>query len=394
MAEKALSGVKVLEYAQFVAGPYCAKLLADLGAEVIKIEEPQTGDEARGRGPFSNDIPHSECSGLFLYANTNKLGITLNPGASDGKRLFLELVKGADILIEDRPPGEMKRLGLDYETLKATNPRLIVTSIAPFGQTGPYADYKTYHLNSYLGSMLGSLLALDGREPVKAGGVAGEYVCGVSSAAATLAALYAQGLSGRGQHLDLSKQEMLISVGRVVAVLSAFDHQQQNPGQSSVRQCQDGWSIVMVGVEERQWLGLVELMGNPEWARDERLRDMNYLAEHRDEIERRVSEWSPEHTRDEIYHRGQALGSPTAPVLTPEEVVNSEQLAARGFFADIEHPRAGRIKYPTAPYRFSRTPWAAERPAPLLGQHNEEIYCGRLGYTKEELVRLKETGAI
>ena len=150
----------------------------------------------------------------------------------------------------------------------------------------------------------------------------------------------------------------------------------------------------MVGVEERQWLGLVELMGNPEWARDERLRDMNYLAEHRDEIERRVSEWSTEHTRDEIYHRGQALGSPTAPVLTPEEVVNSEQLAARGFFADIEHPRAGRIKYPTAPYRFSRTPWAAERPAPLLGQHNEEIYCGRLGYTKEELVRLKETGAI
>src|SRR3989304_3206254 len=148
MDDRALSGLKVVEYARFISGPFCAKLLADLGAEVIKVEEPGTGDEARRRGPFLNDVPHPERSGLFLYLNTNKLGITLDVGNPKGAGIFRQLVAEADILVENNPPARMKELGLDYEALREINPRLIVTSITPFGQTGPYRDYKSTNLIS------------------------------------------------------------------------------------------------------------------------------------------------------------------------------------------------------------------------------------------------------
>ncbi|GAG45713.1 unnamed protein product, partial [marine sediment metagenome] len=149
MTDGALEGLRVLEYARMVSGPYCAKLLADLGAEVVKIEQPSLGDPARQKGPFPGDLPHPEKSGLFLYLNTNKLGITLDVQTEEGRKLFRELAQGADILIEDSPPGRMEELGLDYESLSALNPRLIVTSITPYGQTGPYRDRKSYHLNLY-----------------------------------------------------------------------------------------------------------------------------------------------------------------------------------------------------------------------------------------------------
>ncbi|MCK4242122.1 MAG: CoA transferase, partial [Dehalococcoidia bacterium] len=157
MAEKALAGVKVLEFASFVSGPYCVKLLADLGAEVAKIEKPGVGDEARRRGPFPNDIPHPERSGLFLYLNTNKLGITLDVNSQTGKRIFKQLVEWADILVEDNPPKVMEELGFDYETLKTINPQLVMTSLTPFGQSGPYRDYKAYGLNISHGSGSGYL---------------------------------------------------------------------------------------------------------------------------------------------------------------------------------------------------------------------------------------------
>ncbi|MBM3132290.1 MAG: CoA transferase, partial [Chloroflexi bacterium] len=145
--KKALAGVRVIEWAELVAGPYCAKLLADLGAEIIKIEPPGSGDEARKRGPFPNDIPHPEKSALFLYLNTNKFGISLDPESPTGKEVFKRLVKEADILVHDKAPQRIAWLGLDYETLREINPRLIMVSVTPFGQTGPHADWKAYPLN-------------------------------------------------------------------------------------------------------------------------------------------------------------------------------------------------------------------------------------------------------
>ncbi|MBN1613068.1 MAG: CoA transferase, partial [Deltaproteobacteria bacterium] len=188
MAEKALKGVKVLEFAGFVTGPYCTKLLADLGAGVIKIERPGLGDPARNRGPFPDDQPHPERSGLFLYLNTNKSGVTLDTGSPTGRRLFLEMIRRADILVEDHPPGAMETMGLGYDELEEVNPGLIMTSITPFGQTGPYRDYRAYGLNVAHASGSGYLTPVSPPEgdlgPVKAGGFFDEYCNGLSAAAA------------------------------------------------------------------------------------------------------------------------------------------------------------------------------------------------------------------
>jgi len=196
MPDKALSGTRVLEYAQFVSGPYCAKLMADLGAEVIKIEPPQ-GDIARKWGPFPGDVPHPERSGLFLYNNTNKYDVTLDLVSTEDKEIFKKLIEDTDVFIEDTPPGAMGKLCLDFGELRKINPRLVMASITPFGQTGPYKDYKAYYLNVSHGSGLGytcpqfpddpSILE---REPLREGGLIAEYDCGICAAVATLSALY------------------------------------------------------------------------------------------------------------------------------------------------------------------------------------------------------------
>ncbi|MFA5368314.1 MAG: CoA transferase, partial [Dehalococcoidia bacterium] len=177
MTNTALGGLKVLEFAQFVSGPYCAKLLADMGAEVIKIEPPIVGDSARKREPFLDDVPGLERSGFFLFLNTSKLGITLDPDTATGRDIFLRLVAYCDVLIEDNPPSFMKERGLDYENLSKINPRLVMTSITPFGQSGPYRDYKAYNLNSYHGSgvarVLSSILPKETPIPVKGPGFLG-----------------------------------------------------------------------------------------------------------------------------------------------------------------------------------------------------------------------------
>jgi crotonobetainyl-CoA:carnitine CoA-transferase CaiB-like acyl-CoA transferase len=400
MSETALDGVKVLEYCQMISGPYCGKVLADLGAEVIKVEEPQVGDAARRRGPFPNDVPHPEKSGLFLYINTNKLGITLDLGTASGRRIFQRLAEQADILIEDRPPGEMAKLGLDYTSLSAVNPRLIVTSITPFGQTGPYRDYKAYHLNLYHGSSHSSSAYVPPEQgpkppPLVGGGEVGEYDSGLAAALATMAALFSRLATGQGQHIDVSKFEALLALERVEICRFANEPDPPpRPGMvGGLMACQDGHVVIPIP-QDHQWQALVELMGNPAWAQDEKCRDEFARIKYRDEIQPLLEEWMAQHTKEEIFHEGQGFGVPAGPVRTAAEVINWQQARQRGFFAHLDHPQAGRLEYPTAAYRMSETPWRGERAAPLLGEHNEQIYCGRLGYPREELVRMAAAGII
>lgn len=392
---KALSGVKVLEHCQMVAGPYCTKLFSDLGATVIKVEPPE-GDEARRRGPFLNDIPHPERSGLFLYLNTNKFGITLNFDTAKGKSIFKGLAKQVDIIVEDKSPKEAKELGLDYELLKEVNPELIVTSITPFGQTGSYKDYKAYPLNTFHGGgegylMPGGIEYLD-RPPVKVGGFVGEYDAGINAAIGTLGALYWRELSGQGQQVDISKQESIMSLCRAdmpryinegLEVSRAI----QGYPVGGVIPCQDGY-IALITWYFREWQNFVKFMGDPDWAKEERFKDMENLRKNGEEANAYILEFLMNHTKEELYHKGQAQGVAIGTVYNAEEILNSEHLKAREFFVEIEHPEAGKIKYPSAPYKFSKTPWRVERPAPLLGQHNEEIYS-QLGYSKQDLVRLR-----
>jgi len=400
MAETALAGVKVLEHCQMISGPYCGKLLADLGAEVIKVEEPPAGDAARRRGPFPNDVSHPEKSGLFLYLNTNKLGITIDLGTASGRQIFQRLAEQTDVLLEDRPPGEMARLGLDYASLSAINPRLIVASVTPFGQTGPYRDYKSYHLNLYHASGHSSFFYVTPRErrkepPVMAGGQVGDYDGGLAAAVATLAALFARLTSGQGQHIDISKFEALLALERVVVARFANTAEPPPwPGMvGGLMPCRDGY-VVVTAVQNHQWQALMELMGNPAWAQDEKCHDEFTRSQHRDEIQPLLEEWMAQHTKEELYHKGQSLGVPIGPVNTVAEITHWPQARQRGFFAHLDHSQAGRLEYPTAAYSMPETPWRAERAAPLLGEHNEQIYCGRLGYSREQLTRMTAAGTI
>jgi crotonobetainyl-CoA:carnitine CoA-transferase CaiB-like acyl-CoA transferase len=400
MVETALAGLKVLEYCQMISGPYCGKLLADLGAEVIKVEQPPEGDPARTRGPFPNDVPHPEKSGLFLYLNTNKLGVTLNPRTTSGRQLFQRLAEQADVLIEDRPPEEMADLGLDYARLSAANPRLIVTSITPFGQTGPYRDYKSHHLNLYHASGHSSFFYVAPKDrrkepPVVAGGEVGDYDAGLAAAVAILAALFSRLTTGQGQHIDISKFEALLALERVmVARFANTPEPPPLPGMvGGLLPCKDD-HVVITPVQKHQWQALMELMGNPAWAQDEKCRDETTRSQHRDEIQPLLEEWMAQHPKEELYHKGQALGLPIGPVRTTAEIANWPQARQRGFFAHLDHPQAGRLEYPTAAYKLSETPWRGERAAPLLGEHNEQIYCGRLGCSKEQLTRMAADEAI
>jgi crotonobetainyl-CoA:carnitine CoA-transferase CaiB-like acyl-CoA transferase len=377
--------------------------MADLGAEVIKIEPPGTGDDARSKGPFVNDKPHHELSGLFLHVNTNKLGITLDVATETGKGIFKDLVRQADVLIEDNPPGRMGELGLGYGDLEAINPRLVMTSITPFGQTGPYRDFKAYELNSCHAGGEGYLLPLhsydDDREPVKAGDIVTDSICGLSSCLATLSATFIAGATGEGQYIDVSKQAVLMSlVQQHVATYANTEelHTRVRRGFLMVlpMECRDGYIMITV-VTNREWQSLVECMGNPAWADDEKF--MSWAGRHwwaGTEINPRVQEWVRQFKKDELFEKLQANGVSAVPVASAEDLVNSVQMAERGFFMPIDHPEAGTIRYPTAPYQFSETPWRGERAAPLLGEHNELVLCQRLGFSREELAKLAEAGIV
>ncbi|MBI2846853.1 MAG: CoA transferase [Chloroflexi bacterium] len=413
-SSKALTDIKVLEYAQFVSGPYCTKLLADMGAEVIKIEAPASGDEARTRGPFLGDLPHPEHSGLFLYLNTDKMGITLDPTTSRGKRIFRDLVRWADVLVENYPLGYMKKLRLDFGALKKLNPKLIMASITPFGQSGPYKDYKSYYLNTFHAGGEGyclpgppAWLLFPDRPPVKGGGFLGEYDSGLAAANAILFALLAREETGQGEYIDVSQQEVLIGCMRHELGACNDGYIESRASRAlpvgGLMQCKDGF-VDIIPLEARHWEALMELMGNPSWAKEEKYRWSNFVSQVFGDVEARMQAWQDvndfiegwivKHTKEEIHKASQDRGCPMGPVFTAEEVVSSEQLRVRGYFSEVEHSEAGRFKYPGYPYKFSKTPWRLERPAPLLGQHNEEVYCKRMGYSKEEMVKLRQTGVI
>ena len=397
MTDGALSGISVLELGGMVAAPYCAKLLGDLGAEVLKVEAPGCGDPARRRGPFPDDVPHPERSALFLYLNTSKRGVTLNLDTGTGRSIFRELVRDLDLLIEDRPPGELEEMGLGHASLSELFPRLITTSITPFGQTGPCRDYRSHHLNLYHASAHSSPFHLagadEGRPPPKAGGYLGDYDAGLTAAIGSIAAVIGRTASGRGQHVDVSKQEAMMCTERVdIGRLANDPNPQPRRMVGGLTRAKDG-NLMITPLETHQWESLIRAMGEPEWSKAEWCQEERGRLEHAAEAREHIQEWAAGLTRDEIYHRCQAEGTPAGPVRDVAEVRAWEQARAREFFALIEHPEAGTQVYPTAPYRFSKTPWVG-RAAPLLGEHNREVYCEGLGHSPQELARLAATGVI
>ncbi|MBI2848006.1 MAG: CoA transferase [Chloroflexi bacterium] len=398
-AEGALSGLKVLELGQAISAPYCACLLAGYGAEVIKIEPPGEGDPARKTGPFFRDIPHHEGSGSFLYLNTRKKGITLNLETRAGVDIFKQLVKGADILVENFPPEVMPGLGLSYETLERENPALVMVSITPFGQTGPYRDFESTNLTALA---MGGIMSLTGepdREPLKNAGFQAEYQGGLYAFAAATIVSFGAMMTGLGQHVDVSLMECMASGLEGSLPFTAYlgaEHNRHRGGNRfspiiGVYPCRDGY--VGVHANAREWPMVAKGIGRPELIDDPRFSTASARRENRDELEALIMGWTTQHTKKEIYEIASRVRAPFAPVLTVGELPESPHLKARDFFVEIDHPHTGPIIYPGAPFKMSETPWQIGR-APLLGEHNQEIYCERLGYAREDLVRLRRQGVI
>ena len=405
MTPSALKGVKIVEFCTTVSGAYCGKLMADLGAEVIKIEPPVIGDEARRKPPFLNDDPDPEKSGLFMYININKFGITLDPSKPHGKEIFERLVNQADILIEDHPPGEMERMGIGYDTLKKNNPGLIMMAITPFGQKGPYKDYKAYQLNISHMSGQGYLLPLVSphldRPPVQIGGNSGNFDAGLTASLAVMAALFWRGTSGKGQYIGMSKMEALIAMQRVESVTFPNSGISMSRKGESLRMsgngifpCKDGY-VSIVTPEEHQWQNFMKLIGDPPWSKEPWCQNRFERGNHADKINAYILAWMKDKPKEEIFRKGQTLSVPVAQVNTAEDVVSSPHFNARGFFVEVDHPVAGKLdKFPSSPYRFSKTPWAVSRPAPRLGEHNKQILCEKIGYTTDDLEAFKDAGII
>ena len=402
MPDQVFSDVKVLDLTHYIAGPYCTKIFADYGADVLKIERPGVGDGARRIGPFYKDDPHPEKSGPFLYLNTNKRGITLNLKSDTGKKIFRELVKDVDILVENFSPRVMPSLGLDYATLEKINPKLVMTSISNFGQTGPYRDYKASETIEYGmgGFMIGT--GLPEREPVKLGGNVEQYQAGLVAAEATMIALFGARLQGIGQQVDISIMRVLLGSPdrRALSLVGAG----YNPGEVSSRSmiggypmggfpCKDGYEWIIGGLV--RWREICTMIDRPDLATDPRFCTPAGQAspEGREAFMEIFLPWCLEHTMEEITIKGQSTRNLVMGINTTKDLVEHPQMKERGFFVEIDHPVAGKLEYPGASIKMIGTPFQVRMPAPLLGQHNEEVY-GQLGYIKEDLVKLRERGVI
>jgi len=392
MAEQTLSGVKVLDLTWYIAGPYCTKMFADFGADVLKVEGHSDGDPARQIGPFLGDDAHPEKSLLFSNLNLNKKSITLDLKSKEGKETFKELVKDTDILVESFSPGVMARLGLDYESLKKINPTLVMTSISNFGQAGPYRDFKMSELilNGIGGDMYSA--GIPRRHPLKLAGNCMQYQVGQIAAAATLAAYWVQQNQGIGQYLDISMQEVLATdtnhkstnllswaysgMGLTSNVLGRLDPREiaSDITPTGVYPCKDGF--VRVAGAFIFWDRFIkifpELGEKYEWPGD--VTNLDYKPE----VDVMWYEWCAERTKNEIMEACQEAKYFGMAINTPREAIDGPQFKERGFWVEVEHPVTGKQTYPGDPLHAESSPWKVRMPAPLLGQHNEEILGKRL----------------
>lgn len=406
MPEGALSGLKVLDVTHHIAGPYCTRLLAALGAEVIKVEPPPDGDPARRMGPFPNDAIDPEKSGVFLSLNMSKKGVTLNLKTKTGVKIFRELVKESDVLVENFEPRVMPSLGLDYATLEKINPGLVMVSISNYGQTGPYRDYKAEEINVVA---LGGLMYMVGdpdREPLKETGATAQYTAGANACAAALTAVYEQMGSGSGQHVDISIMESVVSLLDMKTM--AWSRSRLNvrrngncsfaqtwlggAGGNGIYPCKDGYIGVVFSRADDVNLGAI--LSEMDEFNDPDIRHIGFGKCVEDEkLNRLIRQAVKDRGKEELYHSAQELRLFWGSVRNIDEVMNNAHYQERKFWVEVDHPRTGPLVYSRLPFIMSQTPVSTGR-APLLGEHNEEVYCQRFGYSREDLAKLRELDVV
>jgi len=386
----ALHGLRVVEAGGGVSAAYAAKLLADLGAEVVKVELPE-GDETRRRGPFPPGLEgNPEASGLFIYLNAGKRLVTLDPAIEDGRTALFERLGAADIFIHNFSLDEIERLGLGYDAIGARFPGLIVTSITPFGLSGPHARWQGMNLTVVSAGGWASITPgnspLADEPPLAAFGQQAEFQAAVHAAVASLGALHARRRDGRGQLVEVSGQECIAAAlelalvtytytGRVASRLGI-----RTSAPMGIMRCKDGLIFVMT-TDPHQWDALVHVMGDPEWASWEIFNDRFKRGEHHDALTPLIEEWLQERTVQEVFDLAAQARLPFAPVSTIADIVHSPHLKERGYFVSLRHPIAGEVTMPGAPYILPDTPWA------LGGDSQQPAVGSREGQTPAAAVR-------
>jgi crotonobetainyl-CoA:carnitine CoA-transferase CaiB-like acyl-CoA transferase len=383
MLPATLDDLKVLDLSQGLAGPICAKILADFGADVIKVEPP-AGDTARSMPPYFGNDPHPEKSLVFLLANLNKRGVTLDLDDPDGRELLRRMARTSDVIVEGYAPGYLASLDLDYAALSKDNPALIMISITPFGQTGPYSVYQSEEIVTYALSGIMSVSGTADREPLKHGGMQSQYEGGLSGAVAALAALYVRDLLGEGQHVDVSLQDVVAStliIHQPFYSWAGAVQGRRRPGGSSygqVQPCKDGYFIWQTG-GGAEWNDIAEFFGVEE-LKEERFSTLAGRTVHGEDLDRMVCEAAKDRDMQELFRTAaEKYHMLFGIVQEPEDLARCAHLDARGFFQVVDHPVIGRIKVPFRLWTMSEGAVVYRRPAPLLGQHNAEVFGDMLG---------------
>ena len=394
MQEDALKGIRVLDFTWLLAGPYATRMLADFGAEVIKVQSGKTAT-----GAESND------TGYFNTWNRNKLGITLDMSHPEGRQLLLELVKISDVMIDNFTPRVMSNWGLDYEALRKVNPGLIMVSMSGMGQAGPWKDFAALGPTIQALSGMTYLTSFSQSLPLGIGYSYADPLAGLIATLAVLAALEHRTRTGDGQHIDISEYEAMCSLLGPTLLDYSINHNDAVP-QGNACDCvaaaphgcyrclgDDRWCVIAVFSDD-EWHALRRVLNNPDWAKQEKFSSLSKRQEHTEELNELLAQWTAKHTPEEVMAMLQEAGVPSGIVNNAADLANDSQLIDRGFFIQLPHPVLGSASFDSTPIRLERTPARFWRAAPLLGQDNSYVYHDLLGLDDERLCKYLEKGVI
>ncbi|MPM37097.1 Acetyl-CoA:oxalate CoA-transferase [bioreactor metagenome] len=388
---KPLENLVVLALTRVLAGPYSAMMMGDFGANIIKIEQPGIGDDSRAFGPFIGKE-----SAYFMSLNRNKRSMTLNFKEQGARDLFKKMVKKADVVLENYRPGTMEKFGLGYEVLKEINPKIIYAACSGFGETGPYSQKPAYDIIVQAMGGIMSITGQEGGEPTRVGASVGDIIAGLFTTIGVSMALYHRAITGEGQKIDVSMLDCQVAV--LENAISRYLVNGDVPGPLGNRHpsitpfegftASDGYVIVGAG-NDRLWKKLCELLGKEELINDERFITNGARTTNEKALKVILDRVFKTKTIDEWLAILEEAGIPCAPINTVDRVINDPQIKARDMIVEIEHPVAGKMHLPGIPIKMYKTPGSVDSPAPLLGQHTEEILKELLGMSKEEVDALR-----
>jgi len=399
----ALSTIRILDFTWAWAGPYCTKLLVDMGAEVIKIETNKRPDVARWLPPFADDKPGLNRSGRFNKRHRGKLSIAVDMTTEAGCDLVRRIIRISDVIAENYSPRVMKKFGLEYEAVREIKPDIIYVSLSAFGATGLYKDYVAYGPNQAAMSGLANLTGYRDGPPMNLPTAIADPTAGLNGAVAVLAALYYRSKTGKGQHIDLSQTEMFTClVGQPIMdyvmngrALSRDGNRHQIMAPHNFYRCrgQDKWVAIAIASDD-EWHRFCDALGNPSWASDEKFSDQLSRWRNQEELDKLVEAWTINHTPYEVMEMLQKVGVAAMPAFNGEEIYHNPQLRQRGFLVEVDHPEVGKKVMPGVSMKLSETPGGIRGPAPLLGEHNHYVFGDLLGMSPKEIAQLEEQAVI